>query len=72
MAFIKGFEKKAAKSQGLSPTTLEHAGLGLLYPAAALHTYKAIKEKNKGEAATGAAELGGLGLLSRAVAKGHK
>jgi len=46
--------------------------LGLLALAPAYHGYHAIKKKDKAEGALAGAELGGLGLLSRAVSKGHK
>lgn len=73
MAFFKGFEKTAASVGALKKSkTMEHVGLGLLYPAAALHTYKGFKDKDKGETMTGAAELGGLAALSKAVSMGHK
>ena len=66
--FVKGFVKSAA---GFKPETLDKAGLGMLALAPAYHTYKAIKNKEKGEAALGASEVGGLGLLYRAVQKAH-
>jgi hypothetical protein len=69
--FIKGFSK-TAKIKGIKPEHLDQAGLATLAIAPAYHGYKAIKEKNKGEGALAATELGGLGLLSRAVAKSHK
>jgi hypothetical protein len=67
MKFIKSFEKTAA----MSSSALDKAGLGALAIAPAVHTYKAIKNKDKGEAALGATEVGGLGLLYRAVQKAH-
>ena len=69
--FKKGFEKVAA-SKGLSSHALDQIGLGALAVPVAAHTYKAIKEKKPGEAALGATDLGGLGLLSRAAYKAHK
>lgn len=66
MNFVKGFRKTAS---GFKPATLDKAGLGMLAVAPAAHMYKAIKNKDKGEAALGATELGGLGLLYRAVQK---
>lgn len=68
MKFIAGFEKVA---KGLKPQTLDKAGLGLLAAAPAYHAVKAVKEKNKTEAALSGAEVGGLGLLYRAVQKAH-
>jgi hypothetical protein len=71
--FTKGFLKKtSAKSWWNNPHHLDQAGLGLLATVPAYHGYKAIKHKDKTEGATAGAELAGLGLLSRAVAKGHK
>jgi hypothetical protein len=68
MAFKDGFNKLA----GLNSHKLEQAGLGALALAPAYHTYKAIKAKKPGEAAIGASEVGGLGILSRAAYKAHK
>jgi hypothetical protein len=86
--FKKGFEKVAAKDTGFvagakkvgktigkswnNASHLDQAGLGALAIAPAYHGYKAIKNKDKGEGALAATELGGLGLLSRSVMKGHK
>jgi hypothetical protein len=50
---------------------MDMAGLGALAISPAYHGYKAIKNKDKGEAGLAATELGGLGLLARAV-KAHK
>jgi hypothetical protein len=66
--FTKGFEKTA---KGISGQTLDRAGLAALSVVPAVHTYRSIKEKKPGEAALGATELGGLGLLYKAVGKAH-
>jgi len=68
--FRKGFEKIAAGFLS-DPKKLDQAGLAMLAMAPAYHGYKAIKKKDKGEGVLAASELGGLGLLSRAVSKGH-
>lgn len=68
MSFKKGFSKVAAKFWQ-DPKKLDKAGLGLLMAAPAVHAAKAIKEKDPAQAAMGATELGGLGLLYRAVNK---
>lgn len=65
------FTQSFIKTAGINPATLDKAGLGALAIAPAVHTYKAIKKKDKGEAALGASELGGLGLLYKAVQKAH-
>jgi len=71
-AFIESFEKVAGiKEMWHSAPTLDKAGLGLLAAAPAYHTAKAIKKGDKKEAALGASELGGLGLLYRSVQKAH-
>lgn len=71
--FLKGFNKTAGKSAFWhNAGKLDHAGLGALAIAPAYHGYKAVKNKDKGEGALAATELGGLGLLARAVSKGHK
>ena len=74
--FKKGFEKVAGIGETLkkswnNPSHLDHAGLGALAIAPAIHGYKAIKDKDKKEGAIAATELGGLALLSRAVKKAH-
>jgi hypothetical protein len=76
--FKKGFEKVAGIMDTVKQTYkkipahhLDQAGLGLLAAAPAYHGYKAIKNKDKGEAGLAASELGGLGLLSAAVKKAH-
>ena len=73
--FLKGFEKVAGleriKKMWNNHKALDQAGLGMLALAPAYHGYKAIKNKDKGEGALAATELGGLGLLSRAVSKAH-
>lgn len=69
-AFSEALEKTAGFN--FKPQTLDKAGLGLLAAAPAYHTYKAIKEKDKTQAALSGAEVGGLGLLYRAVQKSHK
>lgn len=69
---MKGFKtgfNKVAKKFWEDPAKLDKAGLGLLAAAPAYHVAKAVKEKDSGEAAMGATELGGLGLLYRAVNK---
>jgi hypothetical protein len=71
-AFVKGFRKTAKTKFWNNASHLDQAGLGLLAAAPAYHGYKAIKNKDKGEGVLAATELGGLGLLSRAVSKGHK
>ena len=75
--FKKGFEKAAGIGETLkkswnNASHLDQAGLGALAIAPAYHGYKAIKNKDKGEGALAGSELGGLALLSRSVAKGHK
>lgn len=70
--FLKGLRKTAKAMAGIKPQHLDQAGLGLLAMAPAYHGYRAIKNKDKGEGALAATELGGLGLLSRAVSKAHK
>lgn len=76
--FVRGFNKTArgvaegVKRFASNPHHLDQAGLGMLAIAPAYHGYKALKNKDKGEGALAASELGGLGLLSRAVSKGHK
>lgn len=82
-AFVESFHKTAgikdtaravgdkAKKAWQDAPALDKAGLGLLAVAPAVHTYKAVKNKDKGEAALGASELGGLGLLYRSVNKAH-
>lgn len=72
--FAKGFEK-ISKFNIRNAEHLEHAGLGMLALPAAYHGYKAVKEKKegwKGDAALNAAEIGGLGVLSRATRLAHK
>jgi hypothetical protein len=78
MGFVKGFEKEASivgstmkKLKSVKPETWDKAGLGLLAAAPAYHVAKAIKEKDSGQAALGATELGGLGMLYHAVRKAH-
>lgn len=71
--FLTGFEKTAGKAGFWGDAKkLDHAGLGMLALAPAYHGYKAIKDKDKGSAAVAGTELAGLGLLARAVSKGHK
>lgn len=70
-AFVAGFKTAAAAGFWHDPKKLEYAGLGALAAFPASDIYKGIKNKDKGEAARGAAEVGGLGLLARAVQKGH-
>jgi hypothetical protein len=69
--FHKGFSKTAAGATGFwnNHKALDHAGLAALAIAPAYHGYKAIKNKDKKDAAIAGTELGGLALLSRAVAK---
>jgi hypothetical protein len=69
MMFKQGFDKAA---KGFSSHTLDQIGLGALAVPAAIHTYKALKEKKPGEAALGGAEVAGLGILSRAAYKAHR
>lgn len=74
--FIKEFEKTAAiaaaaKKLWHNPKALDKAGLGVLGGVAAYHGAKAIKEKDPGSAAAAGADMAGLGLLYRAVNKGH-
>ena len=72
MKFVKGFSKIAAG--GFKSSTLDKAGLGLLAAAPAVHTYNTLtgrKSGKKEEVALGAGELGGLGMLYRAVQKAH-
>lgn len=68
-AFIVSFEKEAA---GLASSTLDKAGLLALGAPVAYHTVKAIRKGDTTEAAMGATEGAGLGLLYRAVQKAHK
>ena len=69
-AFIESFSKTAGAASFLNDSkALDKAGLGMLMAAPAYHAYKAVKDKDKTEAALGASELGGLGLLYRAVNK---
>lgn len=75
-AFIESFDKVAGLADKIRKTwndapALDKAGLGLLAVAPGVHTYKAVKEKDPKEAALGASELGGLGLLYRSVKKAH-
>lgn len=75
-AFAESFSKTAGLADKLRKAwneapTLDKAGLGLLAVAPGVHTYKAVKEKDPGQAALGASELGGLGLLYRSVKKAH-
>lgn len=72
MGFLKGFWKTAEAGFWHNAKHLDNAGLGMLALAPAYHGYKAIKKKDKSEGALAATELGGLGLLARSVAKGHK
>lgn len=68
-----GFHKTATSSKWYhSPKHLDLAGLGALAIPTVYHGYKAIKEKDKGGAVAAGGELAGLGLLARAVQKGHK
>ena len=69
MSFLKGFKTAAANSFWHDAKKLDYGGLGALATVPAYHGYKAIKEKDKAGMATSAAELGGLGLLARAVKK---
>lgn len=71
--FHKGFKKIAGAATSFMNNAkhLDHAGLGMLALAPAYHGYKAVKNKDKAEGALAATELGGLGLLARAVTKGH-
>lgn len=68
-AFAEGFEKVARIKLLDNPKTLEYAGLGTLAAFPAMDIAHGVKKKDKGEVARGAAEVGGLGLLARAVAK---
>lgn len=71
--FLKGLQKTAKINvAGIKPHHLDQAGLAALAIAPAVHGYHAIKNKDKGEGVLAASELGGLGLLSRAVSKAHK
>lgn len=76
MKFTEGFKKVATgganKPFWESASKLDKAGLGLLAVAPAYHLHKTIKEKDPVDAAATTAELGGLGLLYRAVQKGKK
>lgn len=68
--FHKGFSKFAGQAGFWhNHKSLDQAGLAALSLAPAYHGYKAIKDKDKKEAALAGTELGGLALLSRAVAK---
>lgn len=72
--FANGF-KKVAKFDIKNAEHLEHAGLGMLALPSVYHGAKALKERKegwKGEAAHSAAEIGGLGILSRATRLAHK
>lgn len=71
--FHSGFKKVSSAQTGFfnNAKRLDHAGLGLLAMAPAYHGYKAIKNKDKGEGVLAGTELAGLGLLARAVSKGH-
>lgn len=82
MKFTSGFAKVAAERPFFqNAKKMDLAGLGLLAAAPVYHGYKGIKalgskdkqERSEGKAniALGATELGGLGLLARAVQKGH-
>lgn len=76
MNFVTGFSKTAGiadawKKLDIPAPKLDKAGLGMLALAPAYHIHKAIKDKDTGSAVAGATELGGLGLLYRAVQKGH-
>lgn len=80
MSFSKGFKKEAA-GFFQDAKKMDMAGLGLLAAAPAYHGYKGVKgivsgdksKKKEGIADTALAgtELAGLGLLARAVQKGH-
>ena len=72
-AFVKGFRKIANPSSWYNnPKKLGYAGLAAIAVPEAVHTYKAAKKGEKGEAALGGVGLGGLGLLAREVHKaGH-
>jgi hypothetical protein len=67
-AFTEGLKETLKK---IKPEHYDKAGLALLAAAPAYHTVKAVKENKPGEAALGASELGGLGLLYHAVRKAH-
>ena len=71
--FTKGFKKTAVAVKGFwhDHKALDKAGLGLLAGATAYHGYKAVKEKDTGNAAAAGLDLAGLGLLHRAVNKSH-
>lgn len=82
MKFSMGFIKVAAGTGFFQNSKkMDLAGLGLLAAAPAYHGYQGMKnigskdKKEKSEAKTNLAlagtELGGLGLLARAVQKGH-
>lgn len=65
---------KTAKAGGLlgNASALDRHGLKMLAIAPAYQGYKAIKNKDKGEGAIAATELGGLAMLHRAVNLAHK
>lgn len=84
MKFINGFRKIAAaiKTPFLQNSKhLDLAGLGLLSAAPAYHGFKGLKslgskdkkerQEGKTDLALAGTEIGGLGLLARAVQKGH-
>lgn len=70
---VKGFRKVAAGAKPFleNAKKLDKAGLGVLGGVAAYHGYKALKEKKPADAAAAGADIAGLGLLYRAVNKGH-
>lgn len=70
---LKGFKKVAAGAKPFleNAKKLDKAGLGVLGGVAAYHGYKAVKDKDAGSAAAAGADMAGLGLLYRAVNKGH-
>lgn len=76
-AFVAGFVKSAAvgklldKLKKVPSNTWDKAGLGVLATVPAYHTYKAVKDKKPGEAALGATEVAGLGMLYHAARKAH-
>ena len=76
--FRSGFSKIASIVDSIKNTYnkipakhLDHAGLATLAIAPAVHGYKAIKNKDKKEAALAGSEIAGLGLLHAAVKKAH-
>jgi hypothetical protein len=83
MKFTQGFEKVAKRALPFleNHKKMDLAGLGLLTAAPVYHGYHGLKDwsskdpeksrEAKANVALGATELGGLGLLARAVQKSH-